>query len=50
MVDETLLQLTKDDVAYDMDEVLIEDDTEVDSDESDTSDEGRSDVEWEEEG
>ena len=36
------------DVAYDMDEVLVEDDADLDSDESNTSDEGGSDIYWEE--
>jgi len=36
------------DVAYDMNEVLVEDDADLDSDKSNTSDEGGSDIYWEE--
>jgi len=45
VVDETLPWLTEDDIAYDMDEVLIEVNTGIDTDESNTSDEGGN---WEE--
>jgi hypothetical protein len=50
LVEETLPCLTEDDVAYDMDEVLVEfDDADIDSDESGVSEEGDSDVLGEEE-
>jgi len=44
-----LLQLTGDDVAYDM-EVLVEENGGLDSDDSDSSEEEESDINWEEEG
>jgi hypothetical protein len=50
VVGETLPRLTEDDVAYDMDEVFIEESTDIDTDESDTSNESEIDVYWEEEG
>jgi hypothetical protein len=46
VLDNTLPRLTEDDVAYDMDEVVIEVDPDVESGDSDTSDEGGSDIEW----
>ena len=45
VADETLPRLTEDDVALDMDEIVVEDDKFVDTDESD-DDEGESDVGW----
>jgi hypothetical protein len=49
VVEETLPRLTEDDVAYDMDEVLVKDDDDLVSDESDMSDEDdSSDIYWEE--
>ena len=45
MVDETLPQSTEDDVAFDMDEIVVEDDEIVDTDESDTNDSG-DDIGW----
>ena len=45
MADETLPRLTEDDVALDMDEIVVEDDKFVDTDELD-DDEGESDVGW----
>ena len=49
VVDETLLQLTEDDVAFDMDETVVEDDEFVDTDESDTDD-SEDDIGWMDEG
>jgi hypothetical protein len=48
VVEETLPCLREDDVVYDMDEVFVEDDADLDSDESNTSDKGNSDIYWEE--
>jgi len=45
VADETLPRLTEDDVALDMDEIVVEDDEFIDADESD-SDEGEGDVGW----
>jgi hypothetical protein len=45
VADETLPRLTEDDVALDMDEIVVEDDEFIDTDESD-SDEGEGDVGW----
>jgi len=50
VVEETLPRLTEDDVAYDMDEILVEEDGGFDSDDSDSSEEEESDINWEEEG
>ncbi len=49
MVEENLLWLTEDNVAYDMDEVFIEESIDISTGELDTSDEGESDVHWKEE-
>jgi len=48
-VDETLPQLTEDDVAFDMDETVVEDDEFVDTDELDTDD-SEDDIGWMDEG
>ena len=40
VVDEMLPWSTEDDVAFDMDEIVVEDDEFVDTDESDTNDSG----------
>jgi len=45
VADETLPRLTEDDVALNMDEIVVEDEEFVDTDESD-SDEGEGDVGW----
>ena len=50
VVVETLPRLTEDDVAYDMDEVLMEENGGLDSDDSDSSEGEESDINWEEEG
>ncbi|EDR14937.1 uncharacterized protein LACBIDRAFT_306236 [Laccaria bicolor S238N-H82] len=49
VVDETLLRLTEDDVAFDMDEIVVEDNEFVDPDESDTND-SEDDIGWMDEG
>ena len=49
VVDETLPRLTEDDVAFDMDEIVVEDDEFVDTEESDTDD-SEDDIGWTDEG
>jgi len=49
VVDETLLRLTEDDVAFNMDETVVEDDEFVDTDELDTDD-SEDDIGWMDEG
>ena len=45
VMDETLLQLTEDDVAFNLDEIIVEDNEFVDTDNSDTDD-GEDDIGW----
>ena len=49
VVDETLPRLTEDDVAFDMDEIVVENDEFVDTEESDTDD-SEDDIGWTDEG
>ena len=49
VVDETLPRLTEDDVAFDMDEIVVEDDEFVDTEESDTDD-SEDDIGWTDKG